>query len=87
MRTIALPPLPTDYMHSVVILFRALRTEKKTLFVISLSYSIDLSITALSFINLPITIDFLYKIQFLQVYSYKADINAITFNELLIRCT
>lgn len=85
MRTIALPPLPTDYMHSVVILFRALRTEKKTLFVISLSYSIDLSITALSFINF--TIDFLNKIQFLQAYSYKADINAITFNELLIRCT
>lgn len=53
------------------------------MFAISLSYSIDLSVTALSFIiRFP-----LVKYTIFQAYPYKADINTTTFNELLIRCT
>lgn len=59
MRTIALPLLPPTLHALGSHLVSCIKNREKNVFVISFSYSIDLSITALSFINLVITIDFL----------------------------
>lgn len=70
-------------MHSVVILFRALRAEEKACLQSPFrTLSISLLQLYLFIIRFPLA-----KYTIFQAYPYKADINTTTFNELLIRCT